>query len=156
MKTKLSTEEQLFGKITELINAARKAVVTAVNLTMVHTYFEIGKMIVENEQQGKERAAYGKKVLKELSTRLTEKFGKGFSVDNLERMRFFFKIYSSSISSTPLTKFTLSWSHYLVLMRIKNDDERSFYEIETTAKIIMFDKPLRGFKTLIRAENSKQ
>ena len=118
MKTELTTEEQIFGKITELINAARKAVVTAVNLTMVHTYFEIGKMIVENEQQGKERAAYGKKVLKELSTRLTEKFGKGFSVDNLERMKNFYLVYSPVISATPLRKFTLSWSHYLVLMRI--------------------------------------
>jgi predicted nuclease of restriction endonuclease-like (RecB) superfamily len=71
--------------------------------------------------------------LKELSKQLNEKFGKGFSVENLDKMRFFYKTYSNSISSTPLTKFTLSWSHYLILMRIKNADERSFYEIEATA-----------------------
>lgn len=130
---KVSADNQLFSKIAELIELSRQKVATAVNLAMVHTYFEIGKMIVEDEQQGKAKAEYGKHVLKELSKQLTEKFGKGFSVENLDRMRFFYKTYSNSISSTPLTKFTLSWSHYLILMRIKNADERSFYEIESTA-----------------------
>ena len=135
----------LFSKVVELIELARKKVATTVNLTMVHTYFEIGRMIIEDEQQGKERAKYGKSVLKDLSSRLTEKFGRGFSVENLDRMRFFYKTYSGAISSTPLTnlkndnnqllstksfKFSLSWSHYLVLMRIENPAERKFYEIE--------------------------
>ena len=113
---------------------------------MVYTYYEIGRMIVEDEQKGKERAEYGKQVLKELSKKLTIEFGKGFSVENLDRMRFFYKTYSSSNSSTPLTKsettdnraisqttsakFTISWPHYLKLMRIDNPDERRFYEIE--------------------------
>ena len=92
----------LFGKIAELIEQARKKVATAANLTMVHTYFEIGRMIVEDEQQGKERAAYGKNVLKDLSGRLTEKFGKGFSEQNLRNMRQFFQIYSErAIRQTP-------------------------------------------------------
>lgn len=108
-------------------------------------------MIVEDEQQGKNRAEYGKQVLKDLSKRLTIDFGKGFSVENLDRMRFFYKTYSLSISSnlltkfepsesnditisaTPLLKFNLSWSHYLKLMRIENPNERSFYEIECDA-----------------------
>jgi hypothetical protein len=70
--------------------------------------------------------------LKELSQKLTKQFGKGFSVENLDRMRFFYKTYSPHISSTLLTKFTLSWSHYLILMRIENEEERNFYEIEAT------------------------
>jgi len=152
----------LFSKIAELIELARKKVATTVNLTMVHTYFEIGRMIVEDEQQGKERAEYGKSVLKELSNRLAEKFGKGFSVDNLERMKNFYLIYSNQISATPLrnlkdaenlldtnssitytnlektsvsqmSRFQISWSHYLILMRIDNPHERSFYEIECAA-----------------------
>jgi len=154
--------DRLFSKIAELIELARKKVATTVNLTMVHTYFEIGRMIVEDEQQGKERAAYGKAVLKDLSIQLKEKFGKGFSVDNLERMKNFYLIYSNQISATPLRnlkdaenksdtnssitftnlektsvsqmpRFQISWSHYLILMRIENPQERSFYEIECAA-----------------------
>jgi predicted nuclease of restriction endonuclease-like (RecB) superfamily len=128
MKNGLSQDQQLFLKIAELIELARQKVATTVNLAMVHTYFDIGRMIVEDEQQGKARADYGKHTLKMLSNRLSEKFGKGFSVENLDRMRFFYKTYS--ISSTALTKFRLSWSHYLILMRIENPNERSFYEIE--------------------------
>lgn len=66
--------------------------------------------------------------MKNLSERLTKDFGKGFSVENLDRMRFFYRTYSNS--STLLTNFELSWSHYLFLMRIDNPDERKFYEIE--------------------------
>lgn len=120
----------LYSKIADLIDLARRQVITAVNTTMVYTYFEIGRMIVEDEQQGELRASYGKQILKELSKKLTEQFGKGFSVENLDKMRFFYKIYASKISSTVLTKFNLTWSHYLLLMRIKNEDERNFYEIE--------------------------
>lgn len=71
-------------------------------------------------------------MLKELSIRLTNKFGKGFSVENLDRMRYFYKTYSKTNSSTVLTnlQFSLSWSHYLKLMRIDNPEERKFYEIE--------------------------
>ncbi|MBO0933678.1 hypothetical protein J2I48_21905 [Fibrella sp. HMF5036] len=105
--------------------------VTTVNLVMVHTYFEIGRAIVEDEQHGNARATYGKSVLKEISQELTGQFGKGFSVDNLENMRQFYLVYS--ISETVSRKFVLSWSHYLILMRIDNPDQRSFYEIESAA-----------------------
>lgn len=125
------TEDMLLKRVEQIILEARQKVVSAVNTTMVVTYYEIGRMIVENEQNGQERAEYGKAVLKRLSAHLTQKFGKGFSVENLDRMRFFYKTYSQN-SSTVLTKFNLSWSHYLFLMRIDNPDERSFYEIEAT------------------------
>jgi DUF1016 N-terminal domain len=136
MTTSPPDDTRLFGKIAELIDLARRQVATAVNLTMVHTYFEIGRMIVEDEQQGKERAEYGKAVLKDLSQRLSDQFGKGFSIRNLEQMRQFYLTYS--IPQTPSAelktpRFQLSWSHYLVLMRIDNADERSFYELESAA-----------------------
>lgn len=100
---KTVSNNQLYSKIAELLQVARQSVVRAVNQTMVYTYYEIGRMIVEDEQQGKERAGYGKQVLKELSVKLTAEFGRGFSVENLDRMRFFYKTYSFSISSNPLT-----------------------------------------------------
>lgn len=137
------TNEQLVKNISALLENARNKVVVAVNQTIVLTYFEIGRMIVEDEQNGKNRAEYGKAVLKDLSLHLTARFGKGFSVENLDRMRFFYKTYSEEISSTVLTnsqnqishtpsaKFNLSWSHYLKLMRIKDNNERKFYEIES-------------------------
>ncbi len=95
---------------------------------MVITYFEIGRMIVEEEQNGKERAEYGKKIIEELSKRLNTEFGKGFSQRNLEQMRQFYLIYSKT--HTLSAEFNLSWSHYLKLMRIENEDERKYYEIE--------------------------
>ena len=122
----------LAERIEQLIEETKKRTVATINTAMVYTYYEIGRMIVEEEQKGKLRAEYGKAVLKELSIRLTNKFGKGFSVENLDRMRYFYKTYSKTNSSTLLTnlQFSLSWSHYLKLMRIDNPEERKFYEIE--------------------------
>ena len=121
---------ELAERIEQLIAEAKKRTISAVNTAMVYTYYEIGRMIVDDEQQGEERAQYGKAVLKELSIRLTNKFGKGFSVDNLENMRRFYLIYSNSETLSRNLPFTLSWSHYLKLMRIDNPEERRFYEIE--------------------------
>jgi len=141
---------RLYDKIALLLHDARTSLARAVNHAMALTYYEIGRMIVEEEQHGQERAAYGKHTLKELSNKLSSEFGKGFSVENLDRMRFFYLAYSPSISSTMLTKFeqndaehaiplsahadvpvfTLSWSHYLKLMRIDDLAERRFYEID--------------------------
>jgi predicted nuclease of restriction endonuclease-like (RecB) superfamily len=125
------TQNTLYAKIAELLKLARNNVLRTVNQTMVYTYHEIGRMIVEDEQQGKHRAEYGKQVLDDLSIRLTQEFGKGFSVVNLRQMRAFYLTYS--IQQTTSAEFTLSWSHYLKLMRIENPDERSFYEIECAA-----------------------
>ena len=136
MKKQPQLDNHLFTQIAELIELARRKVATVANLTMVHTNFEIGRMIIEDEQRGEERAKYGEHVIRDLSKRLTEKFGSGFSERNLEQMRQFYMVYSiPQTVSAELSKprFILSWSHYLVLMRIKNVQERSFYEIETAA-----------------------
>ncbi|SKB80121.1 Predicted nuclease of restriction endonuclease-like (RecB) superfamily, DUF1016 family [Soonwooa buanensis] len=99
----MNLQNQLIDKVSALLEIARKRVASTVNQTMVYTYFEIGRMIVEEEQNGEARAEYGKGLLKELSVHLTERFGRGFSVENLDRMRFFYKTYSKPISSTLLT-----------------------------------------------------
>lgn len=165
---------KFFSQIVGLLQSAKSKVVQTVNQTMVLTYFEIGRMIVEEEQDGKERADYGKQILKELSKVLTKEFGKGFSSTNLKQMRQFYLIYSigqtpsdesenaksltvsrisekanqqtlsagskiskpssaeseNDISETTSWNFNLSWSHYLKLMRIDDENERKFYEIE--------------------------
>jgi len=143
--------KELLQSISALLENARKKVAVAVNQTMVLTYFEIGRMIVEDEQNGENRAEYGKTVLKELSVHLTERFGKGFSSTNLKQMRQFYISYSirqtlsdelqnadyqdfdiSKITSgKSFPQFNLSWSHYLKLMRINDVNERKFYEIES-------------------------
>jgi predicted nuclease of restriction endonuclease-like (RecB) superfamily len=97
---------------------------------MVYTYFEIGRMIIEEEQNGNERADYGKQIISSLSQKLTLDFGKGFSQRNLEQMRQFYLTYS--IPQTVSAEFLLSWSHYLKLMRITDINERKFYEIEAS------------------------
>lgn len=101
--------------------ARRRVTMRSIRQTMVYTYFEIGRIVVENEQQGKQRAEYGKQVLKELSKRLTVEFGKGFSVQNLENMRKFFLLYApSEKSQSPIRIFEnnnglLSWTHFFTV-----------------------------------------
>lgn len=121
--------DKLYSQISAILSESRKFVVNTVNTAMVKTYFEIGRLIVENEQNGKNRAEYGKETLKNLSERLSKDFGKGFSVTNLKQMRDFYQTYQ--IGQTPSDEFNLSWSHYLFLMRIDNPEERKFYEIES-------------------------
>lgn len=86
-------QSDFYTKEANLLKDARKSVVQTVNKTMVYTYFEIGRMIVDEEQNGKERAEYGKQILKELSKRLNAEFGKGFSVTNLQQMKNFNNVY---------------------------------------------------------------
>ena len=120
----------LYNKIASILEESRKFVATTVNTAMVQTYFEIGRLIVEEEQHGNVRAEYGKETLKNLSIKLTTNYGKGFSVTNLKQMRDFYLTYQ--IRQTVSDQFTLSYSHYLFLMRIDNPDERKFYEIESS------------------------
>jgi DUF1016 N-terminal domain len=125
----------LFEQVATLIESARHAVLRTTNVTMVTTYFLIGRQIVEHEQAGKIRAEYAKNILKNLSKALKERFGKGFSEDNLGNMRRFYLMYSISENNSRklndgIPVFKVSWSHYLLLCRIKNPDERAFYEIE--------------------------
>jgi DNA-binding MarR family transcriptional regulator len=123
-----NNQTDFYNKVANLLKEARKSIVQSVNKTMVYTYFEIGRMIVEEEQNGKERAEYGKQILKSLSKSLSNEFGKGFSQRNLEQMRQFYLTYSKA--QTLSAEFNLSWSHYLKLMRIDNEDERNYYQIE--------------------------
>ena len=90
----------IFQQVAELLQNARQQVLRTVNSTMTLTYFEIGRIIVEEEQNGKDRAEYGKKLLKSLSQQLTKEFGKGFSLVNLENIRKFYLTYSNSESLT--------------------------------------------------------
>ena len=167
---KILQNKELFQQVVDLLQNARRQVLSTVNSTMVYTYFEIGRIIVEEEQNGKERAEYGKQLLKGLSEQLTKEFGKGFSVENLDRMRKFYRTYSISSSlmrildvanssslmtnseemklesiktqslsaelqsttyQTLISFFKLTWTHYVFLMRIDDEKERSFYEIES-------------------------
>lgn len=149
----------------ELIRYARKYASNQINYTQLMTYYGLGYWIVEEQQSGEQRAGYGKKVIQTLSDALNAEFGKGFSVDTLENARKFYLNYQGRISETLFRKFikeksdtlfrisgedvpfTLSWSHYLQLMRIRNLDERRFYEIEAT-------KSAWSLRTLQRQYNS--
>jgi len=122
--------QDFIERISVLLNNAKDKIINTVNHTMVFTYFEIGRMIVEEEQKGKERAGYGKQLLASLSIKLTHDFGKGFSETNIKQMRSFYTTYSKR--QTLSDEFKLSWSHYLKLMRIDDEQERNFYEIESS------------------------
>jgi len=123
-------KSDFYNTIKELLHSARNHIYQTINTTMTQTYWEIGRRIVEEEQNGESRAEYGRKLIKTLSDELTQEFGKGFSVDNLENMRKFYLAYQKS--ETVSRKFTLSWSHYIFLTRMVNENERNFYEIEST------------------------
>lgn len=170
-------EETLYSRIRELILAARRSVSRGVDLVQVWTNFEIGRHIVEYEQAGMVRAAYGQTVLKVLATKLTIEFGRGFSKSNLEYMRRFFLSYRERVAisqsetgesgSAPCAKtaiaqfrtgqfttteanhspFCLSWTHYVFLMGVGNTAERSFYEIEAAEQGWNLDELKRQFNS---------
>ncbi|GHU38864.1 hypothetical protein FACS1894105_13210 [Clostridia bacterium] len=133
-----------FDGIAKVVEQARAHIERSVNVAMCVTYYEVGRLIVEQEQSGASRAAYGKKQLNELSAYLTERCGKGWSVGNLKNARQFYQVYSPSIRQSMISEsekgqslpaqFTLSWTHYLILMRIKEAVSRSFYEIEAASQ----------------------
>lgn len=121
-------KKDVFIDIKNIIELSRKKIVSSINSTMTTTYFLIGKRIVEEEQGGEKRAEYGKSLIKNLSIRLTESYGKGFSETNLKQMKNFYLAYKKR--QTLSDEFKLSYSHYLTLMRIVDIEERNFYEIE--------------------------
>lgn len=118
--------EQMVKDIQNIIIKSRNKIVYQVNNTMLNAYWNIGKIIVENEQKGNIKAEYGKQILKELSKELSTTLGKGFSVSNLQYMRRFYLNYPKSQT----VSVKLSWSHYCELLGIKNKAERQFYEKE--------------------------
>ena len=156
--------EGFFDRVAVIIEQSRTYVGRTADLTMCVAYFEIGRMIVEEEQGGQARAQFGRGLLKELSNYLNGRVGKGFSESTLKNARKFYQVYAPSIGQTMFAKlennsknkqlsptswpagpksqtlfaesypFRLGWSHYLILMRIENADERRFYEIEAASQ----------------------
>ena len=143
--------DELCQNTVRLVEYARRSAVKQLNLMQLMMFYAIGKWIVDTRQEGKCRAKYGKQVISRLSGALTERFGRGFSPDTLENARKFYLTYQERISETVFRKFAverdetairsfadeppfvLPWSHYLLLLRIKDPDERNFYEIEAAA-----------------------
>ncbi len=113
----------LLSAVVAVINEARGQVRQAVNHAMAHSYWQIGCLIVEHEQQGEARAAYGKQQLQYLSQQLTERFGKGFDVRNLRNMRAFYQAFPNRNA----LRTDLSWTHYRSLLRIENASAREWY-----------------------------
>lgn len=153
-KTPLNPENNFFQEVITIVKSSHQQLVSTVNQTLVTTYYEIGRKIVEEEQKGNERAEYGKYLIQLLSNRLTQEFGKGFSIRNLEQMRRFYQVFtipqtvsaelenskSESLSrifdikqktQTLTAQFKLSWSHYIFLSSMDDKLERNFYEIES-------------------------
>lgn len=149
--------ENFYGNISTSILSAKSKLITSVNIVMTVTYWEIGRKIVDFEQEGDKRAKYGSKLIEKLSLDLTKEFGRGFSRDNLESMRLFYLAYLPSEISETLSRklerpfslktsdslarlfdqdllskiFPLSWSHYVYLVRYCTDkSELKFYETE--------------------------
>ena len=176
-------DAEFYKQVADLLVTSRKYAKQQMDNIIVTTYFAVGHMIVEREQQGQKRAQYGAKLIKGLSEYLTEQYGRGFSVENLQNMRKFYQVYMPSIQQSLSTKsdaiekgysmtsvsdnterkqqslitksdnkgkryslislfdvmnkgqslsaqFNLTWTHYQVLMRVKTDEARRFYEIE--------------------------
>ncbi|MBC8601423.1 DUF1016 domain-containing protein [Parabacteroides acidifaciens] len=120
-------EQKFIEDIKSLLAHARSGIAKQINVTMVATYYEIGKRIVEQEQNGHTTAKYGDYLLSKLSESLSKSFGKGFSKRNLELIRQFYLTYKNAKS---VISHSLSWTHYIRLMRIEDEAERNFYEIE--------------------------
>lgn len=125
---------QIIKDIQLILTQARQNAYRSINQAMTQAYWLIGQRIVEEEQGGESRAQYGKAIIKTLSETLSPEFGKGFSVRNLEQMRAFYLLYQIPQTVSAELKspsFQLSWSHYQMLIRIKDEKERAFYEIES-------------------------
>ena len=127
MENQLTPNNSMILEIRELLENARKNVAQQVNTQLLTTYWNIGRIIVEYEQQNQIRADYGKQTLRELSKELTREFGKGFSRSNLQNMRAFYLAYEKCQTVSG----KLSWSHYCELLSITDENKRSFYEKES-------------------------
>ncbi len=143
---------QIVTDIKYIVRQAQQNAYRSINRAMVVAYWLVGKRIVEEEQQGESKATYGKAVIKNLSVELQKEFGKGFSERNIEQMRAFYLKYSipQTVSAELHTPdFQLSWSHYQMLIRIENKDERQFYEIEAIANNWSLRELKRQFDTAL-------
>jgi len=117
------------NEIKKILKNARQKAYTAVNSAMVEAYWEIGRRIVEEEQNGKERAEYGKEILQNLSKELTEEFGKGYSYRTLREIRQFYLMFSD-FEKWRTVSAKLTWSHFQKVLRVSNEKARIFYLTE--------------------------
>ncbi|MGN0309469.1 MAG: YhcG family protein [Bacteroides sp.] len=122
-------DNALFAQIKNVLDEARRQVARSVNTTIVKAYWQVGKYIVEYEQQGKGRAEYGKGVIINLSKRLTMEYGGGFSVPNIKLMRQFYLYYPKGYSVSS----QLTWTHWRALLRVQNEVAREYYIQECVA-----------------------
>ena len=125
----LTPYEDIYSEIKETLLSSRNQAYAAVNFAMVQAYWQIGRIIVEHEQGGNMRADYGKSVLQELSARLTEDFGKGFSVRTLQQMKKFYVMFPN----TNALRSQLTWTHYRLLLSVENEQARQWYMNEAIA-----------------------
>ena len=116
----------LLGRLRELIVQARTQALRAVDAIQVHTCWEIGRYIVEFEQQGQARATYGARLLPQLAGRLTQEFGRGFDARNLRHMRTFYQAFPI----WDAVRTELSWTHYRTLLRVESETARQWYVSE--------------------------
>ncbi len=123
------TKVDFYQNIKRLVEEARRKTYVAVNSAMLHTYWNIGRMIVEEEQGGSARAVYGEKLIPTLANQLTVDFGKGFTVSNLKYMRQFFLNFQKGHAP----RGELSWTHYRLLLKVQSEAAREFYEQEAIA-----------------------
>ncbi len=128
--SKSPSSAELFKRIRALVLNARNQLRQTVNTAMVQTYWDIGRMIVEEEQAGESRATYGQQQLQALSHRLTDELGKGFSVSNLKNMRQFYQLFPNRHA----VRSELSWTHYRTLMRVENTQAREWYAQEAVSE----------------------
>ena len=122
VENKIVSEENIYKDIKSLILNSRNNVYRAVNTEMLDLYWNIGKRLIEI-QEGSKRAEYGKGIIEKISSRLTQEYGNGYSIYNLRKMRRFYYLFP--IRSTVLRE--LSWSHYLILIKINETNKRNFY-----------------------------
>lgn len=128
-----TADAALYQGIRDVLLTARAQVRQTVNTTMVQAYWQIGRLIVEDEQGGERRAEYGKAVLSDLSRRLTVEFGKGFTPDNLRNVRQLFQSFTwIEICDTVCSE--LSWSHLRLLMRVEDPTARTWYANEAVTE----------------------
>lgn len=124
------TNNKIIKEITELVNQTKSNLVKEINKTIVYVYWNIGRIIVSNENEFNNRLEYGQEVLRNLSKELTKYLGKGYSISNLKYMRVFYRAYPKLEELND----KLSWSHYLELMIIKDKNKRNFYEKECVSE----------------------
>lgn len=115
--------DKLYSNVKQILEDARSNVYRAANFAMVQAYWQIGKLIVEEEQKGNEKAEYGQGVLEELSVRLTKEYGKSFSNRNLRHIRQFYRVFPKWNA----VRSELSWTHYRLLLKVEREDARAFY-----------------------------